>query len=242
VYGAPGITSGGGSTLVVWEDDPRGHYDVFGARVAIDGTPLDPLGGVALSTKAGDEHFPRTAWTGDRYLVVWDIWPSGASIGGSFGTYVSTAPALTPSGDFTLTASGAGAALAAQAGAALAAYSTRGGIRARFITTGAVGPDAAVPDSTAPDSAAPDGAFDAGSADVSTASPDVGSVDALAAGAPDAGAPGDAAEHPGLRSSGCGCGVADRHGGSARPSWLALLAIAILLRTVNLRSRRTSRP
>jgi MYXO-CTERM domain-containing protein len=73
-YGGPAIASAGGTTLVVWEDSRRGSFDIFGARLAADGTVLDP-GDLALSTAPGDQRYPSVAWNGSAFLVAWIDFP-----------------------------------------------------------------------------------------------------------------------------------------------------------------------
>lgn len=57
--------------LVVWEDLRSGEGDIFGARVRRDGTVLDP-DGFPITTAPGDQGNPDVAWTGSRFLVVWE--------------------------------------------------------------------------------------------------------------------------------------------------------------------------
>lgn len=67
---APAIANNGDVTLVVWEDDRLGGADLFGARLARDGTLLDPDGlsiasGIALHTS------PAVASDGSGFLVAY---------------------------------------------------------------------------------------------------------------------------------------------------------------------------
>ncbi len=71
---APAVASNGTDSLVAWQDYRSGQptADIYAARIAADGTILDPEG-IAISTVAGsDETSPAVAWDGTNYLVVWD--------------------------------------------------------------------------------------------------------------------------------------------------------------------------
>lgn len=60
----------GTNYVVVWSDRRYGKYAVFAARVATDGTVIDP-GGVLITSSATDQVEPAIAWNGSHYLVVW---------------------------------------------------------------------------------------------------------------------------------------------------------------------------
>ncbi|MGD9140634.1 MAG: T9SS type A sorting domain-containing protein [bacterium] len=69
----------GTNYLVVWADyRSRSSYDVFGARVALDGTVLDP-GGFIISAAEDYQDSPAVAFDGTNYLVVWTDRRSGSS-------------------------------------------------------------------------------------------------------------------------------------------------------------------
>jgi hypothetical protein len=77
--GKPAIASDGINFLVVWGDSRdlgTNGPDIYGARVAPDGTVLDP-GGFPISTFAnqdpspGAQYVPSVAFDGTNYLVVW---------------------------------------------------------------------------------------------------------------------------------------------------------------------------
>ncbi len=57
--------------LAVWQDY-RGSNgsDIFAARIALDGTVLDPSG-IAVCAAPTDQTDPCVAWNGQEYLVVW---------------------------------------------------------------------------------------------------------------------------------------------------------------------------
>ena len=102
----PAIASDGISYLIVWEDYRAGSYsDIYGARVSVDGTLLDPPG-IAISTAPRYQGFPAIAFDGINYLVVWQDTrdPSGTRI---YGTRVSTGGVvLDPNGIPISTAAG----------------------------------------------------------------------------------------------------------------------------------------
>src|SRR5690242_20178743 len=63
----PAIASDGDGFLAVWSDQ-RDRGAVYAARIASDGTLLDPHG--ILLAKINS--VVAVAWTGDRYLVAWN--------------------------------------------------------------------------------------------------------------------------------------------------------------------------
>lgn len=77
--GKPAIASDGVNFLLVWRD-PRNSAtngnDIYGARVTLDGTVLDP-NGIPISTFAnydpnpGNQYIPSVAFDGTNYMVVW---------------------------------------------------------------------------------------------------------------------------------------------------------------------------
>jgi hypothetical protein len=71
----PAVACGGASCLVVWRDTrsgsgPAPSSDIYGARVMLDGTVLDPAG-IPITTAPGAQGEPAVAFDGTRYLVVW---------------------------------------------------------------------------------------------------------------------------------------------------------------------------
>jgi hypothetical protein len=67
----PAVAWNGRTFLVVWmQERPGTGWDVMGARVASDGTVLDP-NGILISAADKDQSRPVVAWTGTHYLVVW---------------------------------------------------------------------------------------------------------------------------------------------------------------------------
>lgn len=68
---APALAWGGTSYLLVWEDARSGtNWDLFGARLGLDGALLDPVG-LPISLALGDQLSPAVAWDGANYLVTW---------------------------------------------------------------------------------------------------------------------------------------------------------------------------
>ena len=104
---APAVAFDGANYLVVWGDHRSGTYnsDVYGARVSPAGAVLDPSG-IAISTAASHQAFPKLAFDGTNYLVAWGDDRSGASWD-IYGARVSPAGAvLDPSGIAISTAAG----------------------------------------------------------------------------------------------------------------------------------------
>ncbi len=67
---APALARNGTQSFVVWVDKRNSDFDIYGSRILVDGTVLDP-GGIPISTQLGNEHSPDLSWTGSHYLVTW---------------------------------------------------------------------------------------------------------------------------------------------------------------------------
>jgi uncharacterized protein (TIGR03382 family) len=63
----PDVASDGTNFVIVWSDT---NHQIYGARVAPDGTVLDPKG-IALGNDSGTHSWPRLAFDGQNYLVTW---------------------------------------------------------------------------------------------------------------------------------------------------------------------------
>jgi len=65
-------TFGGGFYWVAWKEENRGvtDYDIYGVRLAPDGTVLDP-DGIPISTEAGPDYSPSLACAAANCLIVW---------------------------------------------------------------------------------------------------------------------------------------------------------------------------
>jgi hypothetical protein len=100
----PAISFDGTNCLVVWEDERNGgSWDIYGTRVAVDGSVVDPSG-FAVCTVIADQYYPAVAFDGNDYLVVWhdfrasadaDIYGARVAVDGSLldpsGISISTA-------------------------------------------------------------------------------------------------------------------------------------------------------
>src|SRR5947207_8632211 len=64
---SPAVASNGNDYLVVWVDGRRLGSDIYAARIAADGHPINPLG-----RRIGEGKNPRVAYGGDGYLIVWE--------------------------------------------------------------------------------------------------------------------------------------------------------------------------
>jgi hypothetical protein len=87
LQGSPGIAFGRDEALVVWQDMRGGiDVDVYGSRITSAGEVLDPSG-VEISAIANNQWFPKVAFDGTNYLVVWVDAAGHANIfGGRVGT------------------------------------------------------------------------------------------------------------------------------------------------------------
>jgi hypothetical protein len=87
----PSLAYGSGQLMVLWEDDrdyDQNEYDLYGSRIALDGSALDPDGFV-VAWLGLSEQSPDLCWTGETYLAVWQISAYGAG-GDITGARVST--------------------------------------------------------------------------------------------------------------------------------------------------------
>jgi hypothetical protein len=108
----PSVAFDGTNYLVVWQDSRGIDFDIYGARVDMSGTVLDPAG-IAILAQPQDQLGPSAAFDGSNYLVVWldyrglgspDIWGIRVSPSGSvldpFGraitsdTYLQACPSV----------------------------------------------------------------------------------------------------------------------------------------------------
>jgi hypothetical protein len=120
---SPAIASSAMSSLVVW--NAAAGPQLFGARVAQDGTLLDAAA-IPVSGTASAKRSPTLAWDGSSYLVTWADQASGATTGRDIiGTYVSdTGDVLFPDA-FAISATPGdenAPAVASVGGSALVAY------------------------------------------------------------------------------------------------------------------------
>lgn len=91
----PAVTSNGADYFVVWADH-RGenNHDIYGARVSAAGVVQD-TSGIAICTQGADQFVPAVTFDGTAYVVawadfrdnvVWDIYATQVTSGGSVGT------------------------------------------------------------------------------------------------------------------------------------------------------------
>lgn len=67
----PASATNGRDFLLVWEDSRSGNEAIYAARVAADGSVLDPEG-ILLSDAESRSWAPSVAWTGTSYIVAWE--------------------------------------------------------------------------------------------------------------------------------------------------------------------------
>jgi uncharacterized repeat protein (TIGR01451 family) len=74
----PFAVSDGSTTFVVWSDDRNASTsgtDVYGARVS--GSTVMDAAGIAISTAAGEQSYPRVTHGGGNWFIVWTDFRSG---------------------------------------------------------------------------------------------------------------------------------------------------------------------
>jgi hypothetical protein len=108
---APAVTFDGEHFLVVWQDGRNqvsyDDTDIYAARVAPDGTVLDPSG-IAVSTAPGAQITPHAAFDGTRDIVVWfdatdtSLFGEGNVRGARLGTDGSLIDGPPEAGGFTV--------------------------------------------------------------------------------------------------------------------------------------------
>ena len=66
-----------GNYFIVWQDKRRGKFwDIYGGRIAFDGTPIDPSD-ILISSHSFNQWDPVISWSGKYYLVAWTASLSG---------------------------------------------------------------------------------------------------------------------------------------------------------------------
>lgn len=63
------MAAGGSASLLVFEDNRAGDYDLFGLRVDTNGDPIDAVP-FTITRVAGNQTAPRVVWNGHDWLVV----------------------------------------------------------------------------------------------------------------------------------------------------------------------------
>jgi MYXO-CTERM domain-containing protein len=96
---ASGPTSAWGASgyLVVWGRKNGASYEIAGARVAQDGTVIDP-GGFIVQAGLGDVLWPAIGWAGTHFVVAWDEGIRTAAVRVIGNTVLDAAPILLGAG------------------------------------------------------------------------------------------------------------------------------------------------
>ena len=66
----PSVDFDGTNYLVVWEDSRSGSYDIYGARISVNGVLID-TSGIPISTARGSQKYAFVDFNGSNYFVVW---------------------------------------------------------------------------------------------------------------------------------------------------------------------------
>jgi hypothetical protein len=66
----PEVAAGDQCYLVVWRDERNDWFEIFGARIDLEGDVLDPDGFIIYSG-IGWAESPQVAWDGSNFFVVW---------------------------------------------------------------------------------------------------------------------------------------------------------------------------
>ena len=97
----PTIAFDGTNYLVAWSDSGSGN--IFGARVSLAGTVLDP-GGIRISHGVGRTGKPTISFGGTNYLVAWEDTRFGCC--SIFGTRVSPSGSVLDPGEIAIATRG----------------------------------------------------------------------------------------------------------------------------------------
>jgi hypothetical protein len=68
--GSPEVVAGDQCYLVVWRDERNDWFEIYGARIDMEGNVLDP-GGFTIYSGVGWAESPQVAWDGTNFFVVW---------------------------------------------------------------------------------------------------------------------------------------------------------------------------
>jgi hypothetical protein len=93
--------------LVVWQDGRNGSWNIYGRRVAADGTRLG--GDIRMTADPAGQYHPDVAWNKkwNRYLVVWEDWRNYATTGGDTFARRVKADGTRIGGNFRVSGAGA---------------------------------------------------------------------------------------------------------------------------------------
>ncbi|SEK56549.1 hypothetical protein SAMN05444354_101897 [Stigmatella aurantiaca] len=97
----PSVTHNGMNFLIVWQDGRSSSYDIYGAKVASNGTVSD-TGGIAISTATNGQHIPKITYDGTNFLVVWQDYRSGTGFSDIFGARMSESGTLLDTSGFAI--------------------------------------------------------------------------------------------------------------------------------------------
>jgi hypothetical protein len=67
---SPEVAAGDQCYLAVWRDERNDWYDIYGARIDMEGNVLDP-DGFEIYSGTGWAESPEVAWDGINFFVVW---------------------------------------------------------------------------------------------------------------------------------------------------------------------------
>jgi hypothetical protein len=99
------VATDGTGYLVVWRDNRNGtNSDIYGTRVAANGTVVDPVG-LAIATDAGIQDHPAVAFVNGKYLVAWEDFRDPPVSGNIVAATVGTDGTVTRIGNVAATTS-----------------------------------------------------------------------------------------------------------------------------------------
>ncbi|MCX6844808.1 MAG: hypothetical protein NTX53_21300 [candidate division WOR-3 bacterium] len=100
---APAVAFDGANFLIVWQDERNGGRHIYGARVAPEGTVLDPAG-ITISQAAYEQSSPAVGFDGANFLVVWAC--GHGATAGICGARVTPQGTVLDTGDISISLAG----------------------------------------------------------------------------------------------------------------------------------------
>ena len=76
------VTFGETFYSVAWSDNRNGNWDIYGARMAVDGSVLD-TSGIPVSTAQGGQYLPKVSYDGTNFFLSWQDFRGGCEIYGA---------------------------------------------------------------------------------------------------------------------------------------------------------------
>jgi predicted lipoprotein with Yx(FWY)xxD motif len=71
-YSPTAVSDGSGGTIITWQDNRSGNYDIYAQRISALGTPIWTVNGISVCTASGNQEIPQIASDGaGGAIIVW---------------------------------------------------------------------------------------------------------------------------------------------------------------------------